>query len=194
MTLSAQYFDKLYQENKDPWNFEQSDYEREKYSKTVNALPRALYDNAFEIGCSIGVLTQRLASRCHKLLSVDVSELPLTAARDRLKGHSHVEFKCMNIPSTFPEDRFDLIVVSEVGYYWSQPDLEKAQQKIMKSLLPGGHLLLVHWTPVVNDYPLLGDEVHDAFDSYATVTKQLTRLYHHRAEKYRLDLWEAVPK
>lgn len=193
MTLPAQYFDKLYRENKDPWNFEQSDYEREKYSKTINALPRALYHNAFEIGCSIGVLTQRLASRCQKLLSVDVSELPLTTARARLKDQKHVEFKCMNVPTTFPEDHFDLVVVSEVGYYWSQPDLAIALQKIMDALVPGGHLLLVHWTSVVNDYPLLGDEVHNAFDNYATLTEQLTRLYRHRAEKYRLDLWEAVP-
>jgi SAM-dependent methyltransferase len=192
MSLSSQYFDDIYRKNKDPWNFEQSDYEREKYSHTLRILPQALYSNAFEIGCSIGVLTQRLISHCNRLLSVDVSEYPLATARERLKDAPQVRFQCMNVPHSFPDEKFDLIVVSEVGYYWSAENLKKAQEKIVRALLSEGHLLLVHWTPVVKDYPLTGDEVHDSFENYADVTETLTRLYHHRGEQYRIDLWEKM--
>ncbi len=60
-SLSTEYFDDLYQKNEDPWDFETSAYERDKYAATLAALPNAHYQNAFEIGCSIGVLTQQLA-------------------------------------------------------------------------------------------------------------------------------------
>ena len=73
----------------------------------------------------------------------------------------------MSIPGEFPNDAFDLIILSEVGYYLSMPDLERARQLLVDSLNPGGHLLLVHWTPFVHDYPLTGDQVHDFFSEAA---------------------------
>ena len=189
-SLPTQYFDKIYQSNEDPWNFEHSDYEREKYAATLAALPRPMYDHAFEIGCSIGVLTQQLATRCRQLLSVDGSEAPLRKAQARLHDQPHVQFEQMKVPDTFPDDQFNLILLSEVGYYWSRADLAKAQQRIGDALLPGAHLLLVHWTPYVEDYPLTGDEVHEAFTAWAD-SRSLPHLHHQRAEQYRLDLWEA---
>ena len=67
-TLPPKYFDHVYQANRDPWNFETSPYEREKYAATLAALPRARYAEAFEIGCSLGILTAQLAPHCGHLL------------------------------------------------------------------------------------------------------------------------------
>ncbi len=189
-SLPTAYFDKMYQENTDPWNFATSDYEQKKYAATLAALPRAHYERAFEIGCSIGVLTARLAPRCQRLLSVDGSPIPLAEARSRLQSYENVVLAQMKVPDTFPEGPFDLILVSEVGYYWSQADLFKAQQLIVSRLQPGGHLILVHWTPYVADYPLTGDQVHDAFIRFGEDTGTLKALKHQRADTYRLDLFE----
>ena len=185
-SLPTDYFDDLYQQNADPWDFASSTYERDKYAATLAALPRERYQNAFEIGCSIGVLTQQLATRCEHLLAVDGSELPLQQARQRLKDQPHVQLEQMRVPDNFPDDTFDLILVSEVGYYWSWSDLEKAQQLILRALRPEGHLLLVHWVLPTN-YPLTGDEVHDAFRK---LSPPLSHQQHQRTERYRLDLWE----
>lgn len=185
-SLPTEYFNELYQQNQDPWDFETSAYERDKYTATLAALPHACYQNVFEIGCSIGVLTQQLAFRCKHLLAVDGSEIPLQQARQRLHNQAHVQLSRMRIPDTFPEDNFDLILVSEVGYYWSWDDLEKAQQLILRTLQPGGHLLLVHWVQPTN-YPLTGDEVHDAF---CELDSQLAHQQHQRTDRYRLDRWE----
>ena len=189
-SLPTDYFDRLYQENEDPWNFETSEYERDKYAATLAALPKPRYQNAFEIGCSIGVLTQQLAPRCERLLAVDGSEIPLRRARERLAGEKHVRIEKMQIPDTFPEDQYDLILISEVGYYWSWADLAKAQQYILKTLLPGGHLLLIHWILPTN-YPLTGDEVHDAF---VRTAPSLLHSYRQRTNQYRLDRWERKTK
>jgi SAM-dependent methyltransferase len=185
-SLPSSYFDELYADNPDPWGFETSPYEAEKYAATLTALPEPRYANALEIGCSIGVLTERLAARCDALLSVDVAEKALVVARERCRTLPHVQFARMRVPDEFPDERFDLILLSEVGYYWSREDLAKAGGLIVEHLRPAGQLLLVHWTPAVPDYPLTGDEVHQAFLELAG----LRHIHGSRAEQYRLDLFE----
>ena len=188
-TLRPEYFDEVYRANEDPWSFETSPYERGKYADTLAALPNTLYNSAFEVGCSLGVLTEQLAARCQHLLAVDVAAAPLERARQRCAQLLQVEFRQMTLPAEFPEQQtFDLIVLSEVGYYWAAPDLAQAADKLVAALPPGGHLLLVHWTPPVHDYPLTGDEVHELFLAKATSRGPLEHLHGHRAAQYRLDL------
>ncbi len=189
-SLPASYFDNLYSADPDPWKFETSEYEANKYAATIAALPKQRYRSAFEIGCSIGVLTQKLASRCDSLLSVDVSEQALETAIERCQNIPQARFQIMSVPEKYPKQMFDLTLVSEVGYYWCWEDLKKAQKLILDRLEPGGHLLLVHWTLYANDYPLSGDEVHDAF--FELVPTQLRHLAQQREEQYRLDLFERV--
>lgn len=189
-SLEESYFNDVYSRRDDPWDFETSDYERKKYQATIGALTKERYNNAFEIGCSIGVLSELLAARCHKLLSVDVSDLPLEKARRRLKDHAQVTVIKMTVPAEFPQTVFDLTVLSEVGYYWSLTDLHRAQQLITDHLQPEGQLLLVHWTPFVPDYPLTGDQVHDYFLAQAAEKGTFKHLLKQREENYRLDLLE----
>lgn len=188
-SLPTTYFDDVYGANEDPWAFATSPYERAKYEATMAALPTERYASAFEIGCSIGVLSEMLARRCNRLLSVDASELPLKTARQRLAPYNHVTVSQMSIPDQFPDDRFDLIVLSEVGYYLSMDDLHRARQRMLDRLEPGGHLLLVHWTPVVHDYPLTGDQVHEQFMAVAGDGQPLIHLLNQRTDRYRLDLF-----
>ncbi|MBC7923585.1 MAG: methyltransferase domain-containing protein [Ferruginibacter sp.] len=186
-SLSPGYFERLYTENPDPWGFETRAYEREKYATTLAALPRTTYHNALEIGCSIGVLTEQLAGRCGALRAVDVSETALQRARQRCARLPHVRLERRQLPGEFPTEQYDLILVSEVGYYWSAADLVRARQAITDGLRPGGHLLLVHWTPYVADYPLTGDAVHEAF---LAVPDQLRHQFGQRHATYRLDRFE----
>ncbi|MGI4788703.1 MAG: class I SAM-dependent DNA methyltransferase [Janthinobacterium lividum] len=187
-TLLPTYFDDVYAANADPWGFEEKPYEREKYADTLRSLPRSHYRNVFEIGCSLGVLTAKLAPRCDALLAVDGSEAPLVRARELCRDLPQVTIQQMQVPNRFPEGHFDLILVSEVGYYWAPDDLAKSQALILKHLEPGGQLMLVHWTPPVHDYPLTGDEVHESF----LHLDGLRHLSGHREETYRLDLMERV--
>ncbi len=188
-SLPTRYFEDVYGANADPWQFATSPYEAAKYDATMAALPRDRYARAFEIGCSIGVLTARLAPRCDRLLAVDVVPSVLAEARARCANFPWVEVAEMSVPASFPDERFDLILLSEVGYYWSPPDLEKARAKIINALLPGGQLILVHWTPVVADYPLTGDEVHNRFLEETLPGGRLRHLFGRREDRYRLDLF-----
>jgi SAM-dependent methyltransferase len=190
-TVEPEYFSEIYAASADPWNFETSWYEKQKYLASLAALPRQHYDQGFEIGGSIGILTRMLGGRCRKLLSVDVSTIAQRQARTRCADQPHIEFMIMQFPRERPTQTFDLIVLSEVGYYLCESDLLVARNWIIQSLEPGGHLLLVHWTPFVKDYPLTGDEVHDHF--LEATPKPFKRIYHAKKEKYRIDVLKRFP-
>ena len=185
-SLEGDYFERIYREEVDPWNFSTSEYERAKYDVTLAALPDPFYRRALEIGCSIGVLTQRLARLCDAVVAVDPAERALASARERLGPTTKVDFRRMSVPTDFPEGRFDLIVISEVGYYWSKGDLKTAIDEVRGALEPGGVLLLVHYTPYVPDYPLTGDEVHDEF---TRALNGFDRIRESRHDRYRLDVF-----
>ena len=189
-SLPPKYFEKLYQENPDPWGFATSDYEAKKYAATLAALSKPHYAKGFEIGGSIGVLTAQLAQRCGSLLSIDVCETAQKQAIERCQDLSHVRFEIMQVPQAYPNEMFDLTVLSEVGYYLSWDDLARTQQLMIEHLKPGGHLLLVHWTPKAQSYPLTGDEVHDSF--IKRCGSELRHLNGLREEQYRLDLFERI--
>ncbi len=183
-SLTTKYFDDVYAANRDPWGFESSAYEKNKFARTVESLPQAHYTAGFEIGCSIGVLSEKLASRCESLLSVDVAERALECARERYRDIAHLRFQKMSVPGEFPAGVFDLIVVSEVAYYFALPDLDRLIDRIASAQHAGADLLLVHFTPFVPDYPLTGDAVHERF----LQRSEWTRLHESREERYRIDV------
>lgn len=186
-SLAPEYFNRLYEQSADPWDFEASPYEAAKYAATLAALPRPRYANALELGCSIGVLTRQLAARCERLLATDVSEAALTRARLRCADLPQVTFERSDVSNEFPKGQFDLILVSEIGYYFSAPDLEILREQIASALAPRAHLLLVHYTGETN-YPLSADTVHEIFLARQGRTWNPLRVKQN--EGYRLDLLE----
>src|ERR1700683_5057466 len=110
-TLGPEYFDALYTADPDPWKFATSPYERAKYTRTLNAMPKPRYRSALEVGCSIGVLTRLLASRCDSLLGVDAAQTPLLEARRRCADFPSVRFEQIFVPEQWPDGAFDLIVL-----------------------------------------------------------------------------------
>lgn len=186
-SFAPAYFDRLYAADSDPWDFASSTYEAEKYAATLAALPRPRYSRALELGCSIGVLTSQLALRCESVLAVDVSSAALAEARRRNRPWPGVSFEQADLSQRVPEGSFDLILVSEIGYYFALGDLEKLCENIAAHLAPRGHLLLVHYTGATN-YPLTADEVHAAFLRWSG--SRWRSLAAHRTRDYRLDLFE----
>ena len=183
-SMPATYFEQLYATARDPWDFEASEYEAEKYRTTLASLPRDHYKHALEIGCSIGVLTKKLAGRCSSLLSIDVSERALAEARARCAELPQVKFAKVQIPREIPEGEFDLIVLSEVGYYLQKDDLHRTAHELAKHQRAGSDLVLVHFTPVVPDYPMTGDQVHEAWLTHP----EWEHTHGERHDRYRLDV------
>lgn len=187
MRVQREYFEDLYAAERDPWRFETSEYEHEKYDRTIAALEGRRYARALEVGCSIGVLTRRLAGSCDSLLALDVSERAVAVARERLADVPGVTVERRSLPEDTPDGPFDLIVCSEVLYYWDRELLSEALAKLSARLEPGGSLLAVHWRPRTETYPLQGDEVHALLRDEL----ELGLAFSESTELYLLDRFDA---
>lgn len=186
--LGRDYFDALYERSADPWEFETSDYEREKYDRTLAMLGDRRFARALEVGCSIGVFTARLAASCDQLVAVDVAEAPLRAARERTVDLPGVSVERRSLPEEAPDGPFGLVVCSEVLYYLPAPLLGRTLDALTERMEVGAMLLAVHWTEPTQTYPLAGDEVH-------RLVRARPRLRPRRGEshrRYRIDLLERV--
>ncbi len=157
MTLDADYFDGMYADGDDPWGFENRWYEERKRALTLAMLPDRVYRSGVEMGCSIGVLTRALASRCERLIATDVSRTAVEAARTRCADLAHVEVR---LTAVWPEEECDLAVVSEVLYYFSADDAVVRAAQVARTPT----VLGVHWRHPVEDYPLGGDQAHAVLD------------------------------
>ena len=132
------------------------------------------------------MLTAQLAGRCDALLALDAAAAAAAACRARCREVSNVTAEVAVLPADWPAGAFDLIVASEVCYYWSDADFAAARRKLLGSLEPGGHLVLVHWTVFVPDYPRTGDAVHEAFSGES----ELNHVAGSREPFYRIDVFE----
>jgi SAM-dependent methyltransferase len=188
MRIEPAWFEELYQRDADPWGFATSAYEQQKYERTLAALGPAgrRFGRALEAGCSIGVFTALLAPRCDELLALDASATAVGRARERLADFAHVRVMRRALPEELPAGPFDLIVCSEILYYWSADLLAELLGALEAELAPGGSLLAVHWRPPTRTYPLRGDDVH-------RILAERTGLVHgfgERAERYLIDRYD----
>lgn len=189
MTLPPTYFDRMYAGSEDPWGFRTRWYERRKRALVDAALLRPRYARGFEPGCSNGVLTTVLAARCEALVASDVSDAAVASAAGAVVGRGTVEVLRMRVPGEWPDGRFDLVVLSEVGYYLDTADLRRLAERSVSSLEEGGTLLACHWRHPVADYPATGDAVHDVLDGQPG----LARAVRHVEEDLLLDVWTRGP-
>ncbi len=161
MQYSADYFDSLFERDADPWQFNSRWYESRKRALTLACLPQLRYQHAYEPGCANGELSAALATRCDHLLASDGSQLAVNLATNRTAGLPNVEVKQAWVPLQWPQQTFDLIVLSEFGFYLAADDLDCLALKASESLRPGGTILACHWRWPIEGCTLNGDEVHE---------------------------------
>ena len=177
-------FEDLYLRSADPWEFESSFYEHRKRALSLAMLPRARFGSVFEPGCSIGVLTRELAARADAVTSTDISDRALDLAGRRLAAAPHVTLAQGSVPQDWPEGRFDLVVVSEIGYFLQHRDLSELAARTEASLTDDGVVLLCHWRHPNDGWELTGDQVHEAFRA----REGLRVLAEHREADFRIDV------
>lgn len=110
---TADYFDALFEQNADPWQFKSRWYETRKRALTLACLPQLHYASAYEPGCANGELSAALATRCDNLLVTDGARQAVAKSTARLVDFPHVRIQQAWVPLQWPQETFDLIVLSE---------------------------------------------------------------------------------
>ena len=184
-TVGRDHFEALYAARPDPWRLATSDYERDKYAATLAALPRPRYARGFELGCAMGILTGQLGRRCDGLLAVEPVASALSEARARNADQPHIRFAPLFAPGEWPDETFDLVVLSEVIDYLGVADVAALAARVAASTEPGGDVIMVHWVGKRRGAPPR-DEASDLF--VAEAGPVFAPLRRERNADYRLDL------
>ncbi|MCQ9615706.1 class I SAM-dependent methyltransferase [Paenalcaligenes niemegkensis] len=187
-------FETLYRQTPDPWSVKTAWYERRKRSLLMACLPRERYRYALELGCGTGDITTLLASRCNAVCAVDTSETAVGQCLERLASDhiSNANVQMMHIPSSWPEltEQADLIVASELFYYFCDLELDKLLARCLQTLIPGGDWLMCHYTEQFHDRRQNTEKMHNRVD-------ELPGLHHlvsHGDASFRLDIWRKLER
>lgn len=162
--LPDTYFEDLYRRSADPWQFADRWYEKRKYAITMAMLPSQRYRHVFEPGCSVGVLTEALASRCEQVTATDVADRALEAVHHRLVGagtRDRVTLLKLSLDEPWPPGPFDLVMLSEICYYLDPARLRNVLDTEVPRLAVGTHIVGAHWRHRVSDYPITGDRANE---------------------------------
>ncbi len=144
-------FEAVYSESADPWASASHHYRYQslKYDRMIALLPRRRFDNALDLGCGLGLLSQKLAKRAEHVLGLDIATAAIDRARRSSAAFPNLEFErgdILNLPPTL-NGKFDLVVVADVLYYLSPLDeqvLKSVVRRIADLLSPGGICLLAN--------------------------------------------------
>jgi cyclopropane fatty-acyl-phospholipid synthase-like methyltransferase len=180
---SATFFEAKYQKKADPWNFSSNAYELRRYDAIISAIAHRRYARAFEPGCSIGVLTERLAAYCDEVYAIDFSPSASAQAQARCARLPQVEVRCAALPEGTPAKDFDLLVLSEIGYYFTSQDWQRVSAALINSVPQGATVLAAHWLGYSQDHRISGDEVHEILRSHGKLRIEHTE----RHPNMRLD-------
>jgi SAM-dependent methyltransferase len=190
--LPNSYFDDKYADAADPWQLEERWYERRKYAITLALLPHPRYRHAFEPGCSIGVLTEHLTRRCDHVTATDVATAALDAAHRRLVeagSRERVTLIHSSLDEPWPATQFDLVVLSEIGYYLGAAELRNVLDREVAGLARGTVVIAAHWRHRVDDYPITGDRANDIIGA----TPGLHHLGGYRDEDVVIEVFDTAP-
>jgi SAM-dependent methyltransferase len=161
--VAAEHFEAKFADDADPWRFRSDPVERGRFTDILGCLPRPRYGSIFEPGCANGELTALLASRADRLLAMDASITAVAAAQERLAGLDHVTVLRGELPSSWPSGRFDLLVISEIAYYFDRRGVEELAALSTMALNPGGQVCLANWRGASEDMLSSGRVVRQVF-------------------------------
>jgi SAM-dependent methyltransferase len=182
------HFETLYAASDDPWDVRGAWYEQRKRAILLASLGKPRYRSAFEPGCGNGEMSVALAERCERLLACDGAASALEAAARRVPDAQDrgIRFEARRLPSEWPQDAsFDLIVISELAYYFGQDAVASMLASACANLAPDGELVMCHYLHDFDDRVTPTATVHGLADALPG----LRRTLHHVDDAFVLDVW-----
>ena len=177
-------FEARYRADPDPWSYESSGYERDKYDATLRACGPGPFTLALELGSSIGVLSARLALCCDALVTIDAAATAVATARRRLSEYDGVTTLLGEIPAAIPDGAYDLVLASEILYYLEPDALAATFARIEHETVSGARLVAVHWRPIGPERPFSAAEIHRRLRALAW----LSAVEQRSTDNYLLDV------
>jgi SAM-dependent methyltransferase len=183
--VSSRAFEARYTGGRDPWSFAEDPYELGRYATILASLQRPAYRTVYEPGCAVGVLTRQLSRLAEQVIATDFAPSAIAQAKDRCAECANVQFICSDLRAFNPRQPLDLIIFSEIGYYFSEGALAALAAKLADSLAPGGEFIAAHWLGTSADHVLHGNGVHAILRACLGCRAVRTEVH----ARFRLESW-----
>ncbi len=195
---NAQAFNRLYRICGDPWlsTVPHYRYQPLKYRSVLSVLPQRNYRRALDIGCGLGTFSRALAERCGEVLGIDISQCAVDCARRDCSAIGNLQFRQADLLELDAGSlgEFDLVVLADTFYYLpdlSAHGLQAAREQVLKTIAPGGTLLLVnHYFFRFDSHSRTTRAIHDCFLS----ANGMRLKSEHRRPFYLVSLFERNPR
>ncbi len=121
-------------------------YQQFRHASLINMLNKITGNlrrsEMLDVGCATGTLTEEIRNRYQFVHAIGMDFIPEVLALGR-KEYPEIDFFEGTLPKLpFTEERFNLIVASEVLYYLTPEAQKRAIESFQRVLLPGGYLLM----------------------------------------------------
>jgi predicted TPR repeat methyltransferase len=176
-------------ERGDPWDLENSAYERDRCLELLKMLRGRRYTRALEIGCGAGYLTRQLTSHADHIVALDISQTAIDRARELGTGQTQVDFRVANIMEYPPrrDGPWDLVVFTETICYlgWLYPffDVAWLAVQIFEATRSGGRLMLANSMDESEDWLLRPWIIRTYRDLFVNVGYTIESEKVHKARK-----------
>src|SRR4051794_7174489 len=173
----------------DPWDLENSVYERDRCLQLVKMIDGRRYPRVLEIGCGAGYLTRMLAAHADHIVALDISQTAIHRARSLSTDQTQVDFRMGNVMEYKPQvdGPWDLIVFSETIYYlgWLYPmfDVAWLAVQLFDATRSGGRLMLANSMDEREDWLLRPWIIRTYRDLFVNVGYTIEREKIHTATK-----------
>lgn len=142
---TAADFRPVYEETaQDAWNYTRNAFEEDRFGMIVDTLSAIHAAKALEVGCAEGHLTRRLAGSVEDLLACDIMPEAIERARANCDDLDNIRFLAMDVRTHWPEEMFDLVVYSDVLYFFSKREVRRVIRDSAQHVRERGHLLFAN--------------------------------------------------
>lgn len=154
------FLKKDFREKEDPWHFETSQYEKERFTKTLNLIKKFPHRRILEVGCAEGHFTKYLCGIADDVVAIDISVEAIERAKERAPTAEFINIGIEEFPIL--KKQFDVVICSEMLYYIEdkKPVIEKLK-KLGKNIVVSNvgffHVLI---NPYFRDFKLIDRVVH----------------------------------
>jgi hypothetical protein len=187
---NLEHLNDLYGLAEDPWHM-RGDWPLERRRELlVASLNHARYGRAYLPGCGGGELIPVLARRTERVLATDDNRPRLAEARARTEHLSNVVIDYRQLPEDWPTgQRFDLIVLNELGYLMDLSDWAGLAEAVRSSLRPDATVVACHRNEQFSGRFLATETLHGTLDTMLGLARQ-TRVID---ADFAIDVWTNRP-
>jgi 2-polyprenyl-3-methyl-5-hydroxy-6-metoxy-1,4-benzoquinol methylase len=138
-----------WQKKQDPWSYKNNPEDEKRKDILLSEIPQKKYLKVLDIGCGQGYITKCLPGKL--IVGTDISEEAIKIAQKNIKKENikFIQNDIFKLDQKFPNDKFDLIIITGVLYPQYIGKSSTLIYKIIDKVLnKNGILISVH----INDW------------------------------------------